>query len=80
MVLDYSIDSQPDMVTRMVLLGRPLPSAPLLTRTQVFHGAEERRIPGNTLAVQPDKPYQVGGGWGRGRGRGVEAGPREREL
>ena len=26
---------------------------------QVFHGAEERRIPGNTLAVQPDKPYQV---------------------
>ncbi len=23
-----------------------------------MHGMEERRIPGNTLAVQPDKPYQ----------------------
>jgi hypothetical protein len=23
-----------------------------------MHGLEERRIPGNTLAVQPDKPYQ----------------------
>lgn len=22
------------------------------------HGLEERRTPGNTLAVQPDKPYQ----------------------
>lgn len=24
----------------------------------VYHGLEERRVPGNTLAVQPDKPYQ----------------------
>lgn len=24
----------------------------------VQHGLEERRTPGNTLAVQPDKPYQ----------------------
>lgn len=25
----------------------------------VMHGVEERRTPGNTLVVQPDKPYQV---------------------
>lgn len=25
----------------------------------VYGGADERRTPGNTLAVQPDKPYQV---------------------
>ena len=25
----------------------------------VMHGPEERRTPGNTLVVQPDKPYQV---------------------
>jgi hypothetical protein len=24
----------------------------------VYHGLEERRTPGNTMAVQPDKPYQ----------------------
>lgn len=24
----------------------------------VYHGLEDRRVPGNTLAVQPDKPYQ----------------------
>lgn len=24
----------------------------------VQHGLEERRTPGNTLAVQPDKPFQ----------------------
>ena len=24
-----------------------------------MHGLEERRTPGNTLIVQPDKPYQV---------------------
>lgn len=33
---------------------------------QVFHGAEERRIPGNTLAVQPDKPYQGLASFGTG--------------
>lgn len=26
----------------------------------VMHDVEERRTPGNTLIVQPDKPYQVG--------------------
>ena len=25
----------------------------------VYNGLEERRTPGNTLIVQPDKPYQV---------------------
>lgn len=25
----------------------------------VEHGLEERRTPGNTLVVQPSKPYQV---------------------
>ncbi|KAG2500095.1 hypothetical protein HYH03_001679 [Edaphochlamys debaryana] len=46
------------------LLGRDYPGThigpePTTDRfVVVFHGAEERRIPGNTLAVQPDKPYQ----------------------
>lgn len=47
------------------LLGRDYPGThigpePTTDRfVAVFHGMEERRIPGNTLAVQPDKPYQV---------------------
>jgi hypothetical protein len=32
----------------------------------VHHGLEERRTPGNTLAVQPDKPYQGLSGFGTG--------------
>jgi EH domain-containing protein 1 len=32
---------------------------PVVSRFVVVqHGLEERRTPGNTLAVQPDKPYQ----------------------
>lgn len=46
------------------LLGREYPGAnigpePTTDRfTVVMHGYEERRIPGNTLAVSPDQPYQ----------------------
>ena len=47
--------------------GRPLanifrlaPPCPPLRFVVVMHGPEERRTPGNTLVVQPDKPYQVG--------------------
>jgi hypothetical protein len=32
----------------------------------VHHGLEERRTPGNTLAVQPDKPYQSLASFGTG--------------
>eukprot|EP00798_Chlamydomonas_sp_ICE-L_P032141 gene32141-16666_t len=34
--------------------------------TVVYHGGEERRVPGNTLAVQPDLPYQGLAGFGSG--------------
>ena len=37
----------------------------------VHHGLEERRTPGNTLAVQPDKPYQGLSGFGTGGEGGV---------
>lgn len=46
------------------LLGRDYPGAhigpePTTDRfVVVMHGIEERVTPGNTLAVQPDKPYQ----------------------
>lgn len=46
------------------LLGRDYPGShigpePTTDRfVVVYHGLEERRVPGNTLAVQPDKPYQ----------------------
>lgn len=46
------------------LLGRDYPGAnigpePTTDRfTVVMHGYEDRRIPGNTLAVSPDQPYQ----------------------
>mmetsp|Transcript_11752 Transcript_11752/g.21123 ORF Transcript_11752/g.21123 Transcript_11752/m.21123 type:complete len:544 (-) Transcript_11752:1029-2660(-) len=46
------------------LLGRDYPGShigpePTTDRfVVVYGGAEERRMPGNTLAVQPDKPYQ----------------------
>jgi len=36
----------------------------------VQHGLEERRTPGNTLAVQPDKPYQGLSMFGTGEPRG----------
>lgn len=43
---------------------------PLRRFVVVMHGPEERRTPGNTLVVQPDKPFtglgQVCGGKGRG--------------
>ena len=48
------------------LLGREYPGIhigpePTTDRfVVVMHGLEERRTPGNTLIVQPDKPYQVG--------------------
>ena len=48
------------------LLGREYPGIhigpePTTDRfVVVMHGMEERRTPGNTLIVQPDKPYQVG--------------------
>ncbi|KAG2438490.1 hypothetical protein HXX76_005042 [Chlamydomonas incerta] len=54
------------------LLGRDYPGThigpePTTDRfVVVFHGAEERRIPGNTLAVQPDKPYQGLSSFGTG--------------
>ncbi|GIL50072.1 hypothetical protein Vafri_6390 [Volvox africanus] len=54
------------------LLGRDYPGThigpePTTDRfVVVFHGAEERRIPGNTLAVQPDKPYQGLASFGTG--------------
>jgi hypothetical protein len=38
----------------MLLLCVPVPRRFVV----VQHGLEERRTPGNTLAVQPDKPYQ----------------------
>ncbi len=43
----------------------------------VMHGLEERRIPGNTLAVQPDKPYQGLSAFGTGGwvGDGVDGCP-----
>lgn len=47
------------------LLGREYPGIhigpePTTDRfVVVMHGMEERRTPGNTLIVQPDKPYQV---------------------
>lgn len=47
------------------LLGREYPGIhigpePTTDRfVVVMHGLEERRTPGNTLIVQPDKPYQV---------------------
>ena len=47
------------------LLNRDYPGAhvgpePTTDRFVVaMHGYEERRTPGNTLVVQPDKPYQV---------------------
>lgn len=46
------------------LLGRDYPGChigpePTTDRfVVVMHGMEDRRVPGNTLAVQPDKPYQ----------------------
>jgi EH domain-containing protein 1 len=46
------------------LLGRDYPGChigpePTTDRfVVVMHGLEERRVPGNTLAVQPDRPYQ----------------------
>ena len=46
------------------LLGRDYPGChigpePTTDRfVVVYHGLEERRTPGNTMAVQPDKPYQ----------------------
>ena len=46
------------------LLGRSYPGAnvgpePTTDRfTAVVHGNDERRVPGNTLAVSPDYPYQ----------------------
>lgn len=67
------------------LLGRDYPGThigpePTTDRfVAVFHGMEERRIPGNTLAVQPDKPYQV---WGNPIQREAREGgsPRSREA
>ena len=47
------------------LLGREYPGIhigpePTTDRFVIVdHGLEERRTPGNTLIVQPDKPYQV---------------------
>lgn len=47
------------------MLGRDYPGAhigpePTTDRFVVCtQGFEERRIPGNTLVVQPDRPYQV---------------------
>ena len=47
------------------LLGREYPGIhigpePTTDRfVVVMNGLEERRTPGNTLIVQPDKPYQV---------------------
>lgn len=52
------------------LLGRDYPGInigpePTTDRfVVVMNGLEERRTPGNTLVVQPDKPYQVCGGVG----------------
>lgn len=49
------------------MLGRDYPGSnigpePTTDRFTVVHwDPEERRIPGNTLAVSPDKPYQVSG-------------------
>ncbi|GBF98304.1 hypothetical protein Rsub_10967 [Raphidocelis subcapitata] len=54
------------------MLGRDYPGAhigpePTTDRfVVVHHGLEERRTPGNTLAVQPDKPYQGLSGFGTG--------------
>mmetsp|Transcript_19149 Transcript_19149/g.32938 ORF Transcript_19149/g.32938 Transcript_19149/m.32938 type:complete len:548 (+) Transcript_19149:333-1976(+) len=54
------------------LLGRDYPGChigpePTTDRfVVVYHGLEERRVPGNTLAVQPDKPYQGLAGFGTG--------------
>lgn len=54
------------------LLGRDYPGShigpePTTDRfVVVYHGLEERRVPGNTLAVQPDKPYQGLAGFGTG--------------
>jgi len=43
------------------------PNAPPMRRfVVVHHGVEERRTPGNTLAVQPDKPYQGLAAFGTG--------------
>ena len=47
------------------LLGRDYPGShigpePTTDRfVVVYHGMDERRVPGNTLAVQKDLPYQV---------------------
>ncbi|KXZ52131.1 hypothetical protein GPECTOR_10g760 [Gonium pectorale] len=54
------------------LLGRDYPGThigpePTTDRfVVVYHGAEERRVPGNTLAVQPDKPYRGLSSFGTG--------------
>lgn len=54
------------------LLGRDYPGShigpePTTDRfVVVYHGLEERRIPGNTLAVQKDLPYQGLAGFGTG--------------
>ncbi|GFH15321.1 uncharacterized protein HaLaN_11525 [Haematococcus lacustris] len=54
------------------LLGRDYPGShigpePTTDRfVVVYHGLEERRVPGNTLAVQPDKPYQGLASFGTG--------------
>ncbi len=56
------------------LLGRDYPGChigpePTTDRfVVVMHGLEERRTPGNTLAVQPDKPYQGLSTFGTGEG------------
>lgn len=42
----------------------------------VQHGLEERRTPGNTLAVQPDKPYQGLSMFGTGEVAAAAAAPR----
>lgn len=59
-------DSQPAGKSTFIkhLLGRSYPGInigpePTTDRfVVVMHGLEERRTPGNTLVVQPDKPYQ----------------------
>ena len=46
---------------------RAAPKPPPGRFVVVHHGLEERRTPGNTLAVQPDKPYQGLAHFGTGR-------------
>ena len=54
------------------LLGRDYPGShigpePTTDRfVVVYHGMEERRVPGNTLAVQKDLPYQGLSSFGTG--------------